>query len=137
MVKNYQDESNDSVKQRIKPPSYLSKFSKNIFMEIVNSLPVSHFAPCDAYTLGLYCEALEDIKNARKELKKGPKVIIKPDGTEQVSGWASIIKSQQATIASLVVKLRIAPSARYSNTQAKLDFNPVPSNPDRDHLLDE
>jgi phage terminase small subunit len=100
--------------QRLRPPDDLAAGSpeRKLFVEIVVSLPASHFHPCHAPLLAAYCRAICLEQTASSELQACGYVI---DGGKP-SGWLNVYGLAQRSITTLSSKLKLNPLSRQAST---------------------
>lgn len=103
---------------RIQPPEHLSDDQRVIWREIVGSLPADWFRPGDVPLLAAYCCADSFYRRAVAEMTSGGLVKMDDKGREYVNPAHSVLTSQASAMAQMAVKLRLCPSARYSEKQA-------------------
>jgi len=103
---------------RIAPPDYLTDGQAEIWRSIVDSLPANFFRPGDIPLLAAYCCADSFYRQAVAEMTSGGLVKMDDRGKEYVNPAHSILTSQASAMAQMAVKLRLCPSARYSEKQA-------------------
>ena len=103
---------------RIEPPSHLDEDEAAIWHAIVDSLPADYFRPGDAPLLAAFCTASVFYERARSDLKERGLSIMDDRGRESVNPAHQILTSQASAMAQMAVKLRLCPSARYSERKA-------------------
>jgi len=111
--------------KRIEPPPSITPAAKEVWAEIVNSLPANYFVDSDISLLHTYCEAYINVMTAQEMLKTVPWVFIDGKGMEQKTKWFDILKNQQSIIGILCTKLRLAPSSRIDETNKNPTIKPI------------
>lgn len=118
---------------RLLPPEHLNDAESAEWRAIVDSLPADYFRPGDIPLLGAFCSASALYKQALGMMKDDGIVIqtyarktTKEDGTVVEDGLRQyphpakdILTSQAASMAQMAVKLRLCPSARYTEKSAQ------------------
>lgn len=103
---------------RIQPPEHLNDEQAGIWREIVDSLPADWFRPGDVPLLAAYCCADSFYRKAVAEMQASGIVKTNDKGREYVNPAHQVLTSQASAMAQMAVKLRLCPSARYSEKQA-------------------
>lgn len=91
----------DSKNARLQPPKDMSAPAKQLWVEIVNSLPGDRFHVSDGPLLSLYCSALARAAEAMKQLE-----------TAADPQWLKFADTHAKLAATLSTKLRLNPQAR-------------------------
>ena len=107
--------------ERISPPPEISGTAREVWENIVASLPANHFIDSDISLLATYCNAYVNVLVAQEKLKEVEWVYLDARGVENRTRWLDILKSQQSTMALLATKLMICPSSRIDETH----HNPI------------
>jgi len=108
----------DAAGARIDPPAYLDEAALKKWQEIMASLPANFFRAGDGPLLGAYCTAMSFYEQAAIQIQLEGIVI--DDGKRRMAHPAKdILTSQASAMAQMAVKLRLCPSARYDEKQAK------------------
>lgn len=103
---------------RIQPPAGFKPEYLAEWREIVDSLPADYFRPGDIPLLAAFCAASARHKQADALLDQHGLVTANDRGTLVANPAATILQLQASTMANLAVKLRLCPSARYSEKMA-------------------
>ncbi len=90
--------------EKIKPLSHLTASQKKIWRSLVNVMPEKHFIQSDFPIMEAYVIGIDVMRDAALKIKESD-----PD---EISPWLKVFESQQSRLASLAVKLRLAPNAR-------------------------
>lgn len=102
---------------RIAPPDHLDEAEAAEWRAIVDSLPADYFRPGDVPLLGAFCTASALYKQARAAIKRDG--ITVEDGRRTYPHPAKdILTTQASSMAQMAVKLRLCPSARYTEKSA-------------------
>jgi P27 family predicted phage terminase small subunit len=104
--------------QRLVPPSHLTPDQEQEWRAIVDSLPADYFRPGDVPLLAAYCVASTFYKRAASEMETRGLIMTDDKGREYVNPAHQILTSQASSMAQLAIKLRLCPSARYSEKAA-------------------
>lgn len=125
--------------QRLEPPEHLTEEQAAEWRAIVDSLPADYFRPGDVPLLAAYCVASVFYKRAAADMQARGLTITDDRGREYVNPAHQVLTSQAAAMAQMAVKLRLCPSARYSEKQAatKAGSAAKPSRPWEDTGLNE
>ena len=105
------------VKERPKPPKKLPKIARDIWKQIVESLPVDHFKQAELPLLVKYCMA-EHLYWKAVELMSDDMVITTSKGFTLPDTYVTIAQNQVKIQASLATKLRITTNSRVTKFQA-------------------
>lgn len=103
---------------RIGPPEHLTEAQAQEWRGIVDSLPGDYFRPGDVPLLAAYCVAASFYKRAAADMESRGMCITDDRGRESVNPAHQILTSQASAMAQMAVKLRLCPSARYSEKSA-------------------
>lgn len=103
---------------RIAAPEHLTDEQRREWVAIVDSLPAEYFRPGDVALLGAYCQATVFYKRAAADMEARGLVLTDDRGREYVNPTHQVLTSQASAMAQMAVKLRLCPSARYSEKQA-------------------
>lgn len=104
--------------RRMPPPEHLTPPQAEEWRQIVDSLPADYFRPGDAPLLAAFCVASAFYKKAAQMMEEEGLVLEDDRGRRQAHPAASILTTQASSMAQMSVKLRLAPSSRYSEKQA-------------------
>lgn len=104
--------------QRLEAPGHLTADQKAEWVAIVDSLPADYFRPGDIPLLAAYCTAATFYKKAARDLEERGITMMDDRGREFVNPAHQILTSQASAMAQMAVKLRLCPSARYSEKVA-------------------
>jgi P27 family predicted phage terminase small subunit len=123
---------------RVVPPEHLTPAQLAEWLAIVNSLPADYFRPGDVPLLAAFCAASALYKEALA-LIQAEGVVMQPveyrafneDGSTKSEKFgrpiahpaAPILTSQSSAMAQLATKLRLCPSARYTEKAAATKSN--------------
>jgi P27 family predicted phage terminase small subunit len=99
---------------RLSPPPHLTQSQAEEWRSIVDSLPADYFRPGDVPLLAAYCTAAVFYKQAAADLEARGFTIVDDKGRESVNPVHQILTSQASAMAQMAVKLRLCPSARYT-----------------------
>jgi P27 family predicted phage terminase small subunit len=108
---------------RVLPPDHLTDAQSAIWRDIVDSLPADWFRPADVPLLAAYCCADAFYRQAVAEMQSGGLVKTDDKGREYVNPAHQILTSQASAMAQMAVKLRLCPSARYTEKTAATKTN--------------
>lgn len=116
---------------RLPAPAHLTPAQSAEWRDIVNSLPADYFRPGDAPLLAAYCMAATFYKRAAAEMEARGMVMTDDRGREYVNPAHQVLTSQASAMAQMAVKLRLCPSARYTDkgTATKLGSSAQPARP--------
>lgn len=102
---------------RVPAPEYLTPGQREEWTAIVDSLPADWFRPADCALLVAYCAASALYKEALQMIQSEGIVIDEGKG-RRAHPAKDILTSQAAAMAQMAVKLRLCPSARYTEKAA-------------------
>ena len=105
-------------------PATLTKAQKVEWDRIVRSLPPDYFRPSDYVLLEAYCCASVLHRDACKALDAAG-FLIETMGGPKAHPAVGVVKQASAALASMATKLRLCPSARYSEQKAETITRPV------------
>jgi P27 family predicted phage terminase small subunit len=103
---------------RIGAPAHLTDEQRLEWDSIVDSLPADYFRPGDIPLLAAYCTASTFYKRAAVDMEQRGMYIRDDRGREYTNPAHQVLTSQAGAMAQMAVKLRLCPSARYSEKQA-------------------
>ena len=103
---------------RMQAPVHLSSEQAEEWRSIVDSLPADYFRPGDAPLLSAYCVAATFYKRAAADMEQRGMTCMDDKGREYVNPTHQVLTSQASAMAQMAVKLRLCPSARYSEKTA-------------------
>lgn len=109
-------------RQSIQPPKQITPRARQIFAELVAATAPEHFAPSDVPVLTTFCEAVALREQAQQALADQGVVV---DG--DTNPWFAVLNKQDKTIATLGMRLRLVPSARYDAKKAARNAGRTPS----------
>jgi phage terminase small subunit len=95
------------AERRLRPPETLPDAARRAFIDLVASLPASHFRASDASLLCTYAELCALRERAAFELER---CAVTPDG--KPSPWLTIYMQSVKSITALAPKLRLGPQSR-------------------------
>ena len=104
--------------QRLAAPASLTAEQATEWRSIVDSLPADYFRPGDVPLLAAYCVATSLYKRAAANMEARGMTFEDDRGREMVNPVHQILTSQASAMAQMAIKLRLCPSARYSEKQA-------------------
>ena len=93
--------------QRLRPPAGLSGLEREIFAQVVGSLPITHFLPSDLQLVVEYATACALARDASRHLIEEGAVI-----NNRVSPWLIVQEKSTRAMAALATKLRLSPQSR-------------------------
>ena len=110
---------------RPEAPKSLNAKQAREWDRIVHSLPADYFRPADYVLLEAYCCAAALHRDASKLVDD--EGLMKPDrfGEQKPHPALNVLKQVSAALASMATKLRLCPSARYSEKKADTLTRPV------------
>jgi len=103
---------------RLSAPAHLSADQAAEWRAIVDSLPADYFRPGDIPLLAAYCVASTFYKRAAAEMEARGMTLMDDKGREYVNPHHNVLTSQASAMAQMAVKLRLCPSARYTEKAA-------------------
>lgn len=103
---------------RLSPPPHLTEGQAAEWRAIVDSLPADYFRPGDVPLLAAYCVAATFYKRAAAEMESRGMTLMDDKGREYVNPHHNVLTSQASAMAQMAVKLRLCPSARYTEKSA-------------------
>lgn len=103
---------------RISVPEHLTEAQRAEWHLIVNSLPADWFRPADVPLLGAFCAASALYKEALLMIQAEGIVVETGVGRRGAHPAKDILTSQASAMAQMAVKLRLCPSARYTEKAA-------------------
>lgn len=103
---------------RLAAPAHLTPQQATEWTAIVDSLPADYFRPGDVPLLAAYCTAAVFYKRAAADLESRGLSLMDDKGREFVNPAHQILTSQASAMAQMAVKLRLCPSARYTEKTA-------------------
>lgn len=103
---------------RIAPPPHLTEAQADEWRAIVDSLPSDYFRPGDVPLLAAYCVAATFYKRAAADMESRGMTCMDDKGREYVNPTHQVLTSQASAMAQMAVKLRLCPSARYTEKTA-------------------
>ena len=104
--------------QRISAPAHLTDEQAAEWSAIVDSLPANYFRPGDVPLLAAYCVATTFYKRAAADMERHGLKSMDDKGREYVNPSHQVLTSQASAMAQMAVKLRLCPSARYTEKAA-------------------
>ncbi len=104
--------------QRITAPAHLTTEQRQAWVEIVDSLPADYFRPGDVPLLAAYCVAATFYRRAAADMEARGMTLADDKGREYTNPAHQVLTSQASAMAQMAVKLRLCPSARYSEKKA-------------------
>ncbi len=104
--------------QRIAPPEHLTDEQAEEWRGIVDSLPPDYFRPGDVSLLAAYVTASVFYRRASADMEARGMTLSDDRGKEYVNPSHQVLTSQASAMAQMAVKLRLCPSARYSEKAA-------------------
>ena len=104
--------------QRLAAPASLTPDQAAEWVTIVDSLPADYFRPGDVPLLAAYCTAASLYKRAAADIEARGMTVTDDKGRELVNPVHQILTSQASAMAQMAIKLRLCPSARYSEKAA-------------------
>ena len=107
---------------RISPPTHLDEAESAEWKAIVDSLPADYFRPGDVPLLGAFCSASALYKQALA-LIKAQGIIVSDEKRSYPHPAKDILTTQASSMAQMAVKLRLCPSARYTEKAAQTKAN--------------
>ena len=108
----------DAAGGRIEPPAFMSDAALEKWNEIMASVPANFFRAGDGPLLASYCQSYDFYVQAAIQVQMGGIVIF--DGKRMTSNPAKdMLVAMASAMAQMAVKLRLCPSARYDEKQAK------------------
>lgn len=107
---------------RIGCPEHLTDAQRAEWHLIVNSLPADYFRPGDVPLLGCFCAASALYKEALAMIQSEG-IVVGEGNSRKAHPAANILQSQSASLAQMAVKLRLCPSARYTEKTAATKSN--------------
>jgi len=93
----------------LRPPDSLSDAARRAFIDLVASVPASHFKPGDVSLLCRYAEVAALAERAAFELEQ-PNGTVTVDG--KVSAWFSVHATATKSLSGLALRLRLGPHSR-------------------------
>ena len=97
----------DPTRTRPRPSADAPENVRQVFDELLRSMPSGHFKPCDAPLLQCYAEAVLLSRRAFEGLlNDGPIVDGRP------SGWVTLLEKGHRSCIALAARLRMAPQMR-------------------------
>jgi P27 family predicted phage terminase small subunit len=107
---------------RIACPDHLTEPQQAEWRLIVNSLPADYFRPADVPLLGAFCAASALYKEALAMIQ-AEGIVIDMGSRRAAHPAKDILTSQASAMAQMAVKLRLCPSARYTEKTAATKSN--------------
>ena len=104
--------------ERFQPPPDFNEAQAREWRAIVDSLPADYFRPSDISLLSAYCVAAAFYREAAEDMARNGITYIDERGRKVVNPAHQILTSQASAMAQMSVKLRLCPSARYSEKKA-------------------
>lgn len=104
--------------QRIAAPEHLTDDQAREWAAIVESLPPDYFRPGDVSLLAAYVTASVFYRRASADMEARGMVLTDDRGKEYVNPAHHVLTSQASAMAQMAVKLRLCPSARYTEKSA-------------------
>lgn len=104
--------------QRLAPPGHLTDEQAEEWSAIVDSLPADYFRPGDVSLLAAYVTASVFYRRASADMESRGMTLTDDRGREYVNPSHQVLTSQASAMAQMAVKLRLCPSARYSEKAA-------------------
>lgn len=111
---------------RMPAPDWLNESESIEWRGIVDSLPADYFRPADGPLLAAYCVAAALHKDARAEITRDGTSVEDDRGRRQMNPAVTVLQYQAGTMAQLSVKLRLAPSSRYTEKTAATKAGSLP-----------
>jgi P27 family predicted phage terminase small subunit len=103
---------------RIAAPDHLTAAMQDEWAGIVDSLPADYFRPGDVPLLAAYVTASVFYKRASADMEARGLYLTDDRGREFVNPAHQVLTSQASAMAQMAVKLRLCPSARYTEKSA-------------------
>ena len=104
--------------QRLVAPAHLTDEQAQEWSAIVDSLPPDYFRPGDVSLLAAYVTASVFYRRASADMESRGMTLTDDRGREYVNPSHQVLTSQASAMAQMAVKLRLCPSARYSEKVA-------------------
>ena len=104
--------------QRIAAPEHLTDDQAREWAAIVESLPPDYFRPGDVSLLAAYVTASVFYRRSSADMESRGMTLTDERGREYVNPSHQVLTSQASAMAQMAVKLRLCPSARYSEKVA-------------------
>ena len=89
-----------------------------MWKEITDSLPADYFRSADIPLLAAYCKAYSFYLEAAKEIEAYGPTLTDDRGRKYANPAGNMVVTQASALAQLAVKLRLCPSARYTEKSA-------------------
>lgn len=93
---------------RLSPPASLGELEKRAFVDLILSLPSSHFRPSDAPLVARWAELVVQCEVAHGEMQAGG--MVTSDG--KPSAWFVVYQQATRSLLTVSARLRLSPSAR-------------------------
>jgi hypothetical protein len=95
---------------RLEPRDDASPEIRDVFRELIMSVPASHFRPDDQVLIELYAQAILQSRAAFAELElTGP-----VNGEGKMSAWTIVLEKSHRSAVALAARLRLCPHSRTS-----------------------
>jgi len=104
--------------ERFQPPPEFNEAQAREWRMIVDSLPADYFRPSDISLLSAYCISAAFYRQAAEEMSRDGIVYVDERGKRMTNPAHAVLTSQASAMAQIAVKLRLCPSARYSEKVA-------------------
>lgn len=108
---------------RIDAPRHLTPEQATEWRAIVDSLPADYFRPGDVPLLTAFCAASALHKQAMLDISTRGMMYENERGNLCQNPATNILATQAASMAQMAIKLRLCPSARYSEKDKSLDVS--------------
>ena len=102
-------------------PLYLTKYAREVWDKILNSMPPALYRTCDSFLLAAYCTAADMHRRAVTEIEKQGAIAFGENDAPYQNPWVSILNKQAQLMATLGSRLGLDPSARASLSVQKED----------------
>lgn len=103
---------------RLPAPEHLTAEQAAEWTAIIDSLPGDYFRPGDVPLLAAFCTASALYKEATARVREDGMVITLDNGRMAAHPAVSVMQQMGGTLAQMAVKLRLCPSARYTEQKA-------------------
>ena len=99
--------------EKITPPKSMTNDGKELWNELVKTIPNDNLCPSDMPILEVYCETMVTFRRAKQHVEVEGEVIISESTANPIMNpWTTVMINASSKITSLSTKLRLSPSSR-------------------------
>lgn len=115
--------------ERLPAPEHLTPEQREEWVSIVDSLAADYFRPGDVALLAAFCTANALYKKTAARVEADGGILTDDKGRLYAHPGAQVMAVQAGSMAQMAVKLRLCPSSRISESQARTQSKGAPTRP--------